>query len=423
MLLKTVFTNSAIQVINFLGSIAAARLLGPEGRGHLALVLLYPQFIANLIFGGLDRAASVLGGTRRLSSPLYTAGSLSVLLAIPALLIAYVVISSEVSDPTLRGWSYLYCAYVPALYFFNLMVALFAGTGDFSRYNLARLSYYLAYAGLLVVLIVLPLSRLGVFVTANLGAVYTAFAISLGLMLASGITPKSSPLVAVRRDATALIRSAGVFALPVGMAHVSANLYQILLSHLADASALGLFVVYFSYGRLVSGVAGAINVRTFQSSIAGQDGGFARVFRMSAVIYVLLAVLLFVVAPLAIRLLYGEGFVGDAGVARLLILSAVCFFLSEMLAEYYKGKEKVAADVWSQVLYCSVVAMLGFWLVPSHGIGGMAAAVVVADAARLMLLATLAPNVSGVSIEQLVRFSRQDLQDVAQGVKRALVPR
>src|SRR5258708_16565435 len=60
MIVRTVWTNLAIQAMTFATSVLTARILGPVGRGELALVLLYPQLVAGIALMVVDRAVSVL---------------------------------------------------------------------------------------------------------------------------------------------------------------------------------------------------------------------------------------------------------------------------------------------------------------------------------------------------------------------------
>ena len=69
MIIHTTVNNFIILLINLLTSILAARLLGTDGRGQLALVLLYPQMIATMGLLGLDRGIAIIGGQKRLNYP------------------------------------------------------------------------------------------------------------------------------------------------------------------------------------------------------------------------------------------------------------------------------------------------------------------------------------------------------------------
>ncbi|MCH7540941.1 MAG: hypothetical protein IH999_11195, partial [Proteobacteria bacterium] len=57
----------AIQLSNLASGILAARLLGPEGRGELAVIILWPSLIAAL--GALGITESVIYHTANRSEP------------------------------------------------------------------------------------------------------------------------------------------------------------------------------------------------------------------------------------------------------------------------------------------------------------------------------------------------------------------
>ena len=185
MIIRTLSANLAIQLTTFATSVLSARILGPVGRGELALVLLYPQLVAGVGLLGVDRAVAILSGNRELSRPASAIGKLVLLLSFPVMATGYAVVHWRVSDIHLAGLATLYLAYVPAMFFFLLAVSLFNGVGDFQRFNLARLSYYLI--NLVLVLVIwwaapILMDLLDWVVFANLVSVYGVLALALGML-------------------------------------------------------------------------------------------------------------------------------------------------------------------------------------------------------------------------------------------------
>src|SRR5258708_23596435 len=187
MIVRTVWTNLAIQAMTFATSVLTARILGPVGRGELALVLLYPQLVAGIALMGVDRAVAVLSGRGRFARPVTAIIKLAMLLSIPAMGAGDAVLTWRVADPHLSGLATIYLAYVPAVYFFTLAVYLFNVTGDFVRFNVVRLGFYVLNLIVLIsIWLVAPFAALDWVVVANLVSVYGGLALAGWLLRGFG---------------------------------------------------------------------------------------------------------------------------------------------------------------------------------------------------------------------------------------------
>ena len=87
MILGTISINIVVAIINIVTSILAARVLGADGRGELALILLYPQAIATMGLLGVDRGLSLLSGSKEIMPSLKFVIFLSALITIPVVVI------------------------------------------------------------------------------------------------------------------------------------------------------------------------------------------------------------------------------------------------------------------------------------------------------------------------------------------------
>lgn len=208
------------------------------------------------------------------------------------------------------------------------------------------------------------------------------------------------------------MKKSAIFVFPAGFALVCANVPQLILGQLNEVKGLGLFTVYLSYSRLAAIIAGAFNLRVFQLSIVGNDQNFANQFRLALLIYLTCAVGLYLAAPMAITLLYGRDFVAELGSARILLGSAVCFHLAEMLNERFKGRSTVTPDITSQATYAVGTMAAAVLMVPSHGLLGLAIAVVVGDVARLATLVWLAQRIGGLRVGSLFQIRTTDFHEL-----------
>jgi antigen flippase len=412
MIAGTIWTNFAIQAMTLATSVLAARLLGPLGRGELALVLLYPQLVAGIAFLGVDRAVAILGGRGDLRSPAATIAKLVLLFSLPAMASGYVAVTWRVVDSHLAGLAVAYLAYVPAVYFFTLSVALLNGVGDFSRFNTARSWFYGCNLFLLLaVWAAAPMKVLDWIVLANLVSVYAAFAAGVWLMW-KHFRRSERPVPSDRGEMRRVLGLSLVFALPAVLANVSNSAYQILLEHWMGVRPLGLFVVYFSYSRLLAPLGSAIGSHVFHIGIAGKKVDMSRTHRQSLVIYLLCSVPLWLLAAWLIPFIFGREFVGDAEATAFLFVSSMFGLSADNLAEFVKGRGKVAADIHGRLFYLGTLAVLGGVLMPSLGLLGLALALASADALRCAYLVVRVARETGETAREFWRVSPADLVDL-----------
>jgi O-antigen/teichoic acid export membrane protein len=385
MIVRTLQTNFAIQVITFVTSILVARILGPTGRGELSLVLLYPQLVAGIALLGVDRAVAVLGGRGELTHPVATIIKLALLFSIPAMLAGYATVIWRVADAHLAGLATTYLIYVPAMLFFLLAVSLFNGTGDFSRFNQTRLGFYSFNFALVLALwltmpsILLPLDWV---LLANLAAVYGALALAVWMLRDFKSTMGCPSVKAGKGDVRTVLGMAVVFALPGSLAQFSSSAYQIALEHLMDVRALGFFVVFLSYSRLLSPIGSAIGSHVFHLGTSGDNHDIARITRLSLLVLLGCAVPMWIVAGWLIPMIFGLAFVVDGRTVGILLLSTLLALLADSMAEYLNGQRKVAADIVGRILYLITLGILAVLLVPQLGFLGMALAMAIGDMLR-----------------------------------------
>lgn len=410
MIVRTLRTNFAIQLITFATSILMARILGPAGRGELALVLLYPQLVAVLSLMGVDRAIAVLSGRGELDRPIAAIFKLVLLFSIPAMGLGYATVIWRVADAHLVGLATMYLSYVPAVYFFMLFSFLFNGTGDFARFNLVRLGFYFVNLALLLAIwAVAPISSLDWVVLANLASVYGGLALAVWLLRGFRYSGDLGNKKAKTNDVKNVLRLALVFALPAALAQFSGSIYQIILEHHLGVEPLGLFVVYFSYSRILSPVGSAIASHVFYHGITGKDQDIARICRLSLIIYILCSLPLWLFSRWLIPLIFGHGFVVDLWVIAFLLISGMFALLADNMAEFLKGYKKVRADNWGRLIYLVTVGILGWWLVTPWGLIGMAFAIALADILRYSYLIGHIGRFTGQYVGKFWQVTRSDI--------------
>ncbi len=409
MIFETTVTNFLILGINFATSILAARLLGPDGRGALALVLLYPQAVANIGLLGIDRSVSILGGKKELSNPVLAIASISLALTVPAIIIIYSLVTLQIDDPELVKLSLVYSLYTPALYWFLLTISWFNGLGHFREYNLSRFAFYGSYLALLITLWVTKDSLLQGFVYANLVSVYVAMFVS-GLFIFKRVRrPLFISCSTLIQDCISIFKKALVFLLPSILVVLATRLDQIILTNYLAVEYLGLFVVYLAFGRLIGPLANAINVNIFHFSISEGKYNISRIMRISIFVYFASLIIMYGMAPFAIGLLYGSEYTTHIASARILLVSSFFFFASQVFNEYLKGRSQGVQDTISQLLYIVILVVGGYVLIPLYSIAGLALSMAFGDFIKFVYLLLLFSKKTGFPTHTLVFLRKDDL--------------
>ena len=414
---KTLATNLLIQGITFGTSVLTARLLGPVGRGELASVLLYPQLVASMCLLGVDRAVAVRAGRGELARPAHMLFALTAILALPAAIVAYVVIHMQIRDSQLVVLSTQYIAYIPALYFFMLATLMFNGMGDFSRFNHVRLGFYVAnILGLALIWLLHPTATLGWVVAANLASVYSGLLLAVWLVRSMS-SPKQKVQTATQIQSVLIL--ALPFALPAAMSHFAALAYQVVLEQRTSAAAFGSFIVIYSYSRLLSPVGNAVGSHIFRLGISGAHCDLASVFRRGWIVYLCCALPLVVTAQWLIPAVFGQDFPVDLLAIAALLMACVFALSADSMAEFLKGRTMVRTEIIALALSLGVTFCAGWLLVPRIGIVGMALAIAVAEFIRCSLLAMRAAAVSGTKLASFCQPTADDISELLLALRSA----
>ncbi len=424
MIVGTAANNLVILLINFATSILAARLLGVDGRGQLALVLLYPQLIAAMGLLGLDRGIAITGGQKRLNCPTISITVLAVVLTAPVMIISSYMIIREITDPLLEKLSLLYMLYIPALYLFMFSSSLFNGIGMFFEYNISRLSFYGSYFVLIIVFWMSDISLLNSFIYASLLSVYVVMFVSIIFQIKARsqgeIEERNWKLANIVKDLIVIFKKSSVFIIPGILLVLSARLDQVIVSNYLELKYLGLFVVYVAFSQLLAPIANAINVNVFHLGIKNPGDDIGKVNRLTIFIYMVGSVLLALLAPFLINLLYGESYLEHVSSARLLVLSAFLFFSTKAINEFMMGKSMVLQDVTANVIFIAAMIWCVYLFIPALSITEVAISMVAANFLRFLYLILVFRRLSGRKISEFLLVRLTDIRWVVFSVRRAL---
>ena len=408
-------TSLAIQGLNVVTGVLLARALGPQGRGELAAVMLWPSLFATLgALGVADATAfyaardSADRGTL-VGSTLVVGVFQSVLLVGAAALAIPFVLSGY--DREAVHAAYLFLAFIPlTLLALHLMYAL----NGFHRFGWFQLLRLLAVAPVAAGLVALALA--GSLRVTTAVPVYLAANLVAGLVAAAALVRTG---LGRRRSSTALARQLLGYGVRSHLSTVAGSLNerldQLVISVFLAPARLGLYVVAVTFTSATSLIGASVSYIALPAIAREPDGArraaAARRFTVLTLLAsVAIALPLLAFTPALLGLLFGDAFRSVTGVARLLLVAAVVLSVNRALGAILKGAGRpLDAGVAEAVALLATVGGLAV-LLPALGLMGAAVASLVAYTVSTAWMAARAARGLGVPVSDLLVPRLADLR-------------
>lgn len=391
--LHTFGANVLILGINVCTGVLTARILLAEGRGELAAVILWPQFLAYMLTLGVP--GSLVYQIRRHpeteSASTGAALVVGVLMGLIATLVGVlgVPIWLHQYGPENVRLAQLLMALAPVGVVGLILLGAMQAREAFGYYNVFR---YLP-----PILTLLPLALLAI------GGHLTVTTAAWTYMLA-GLPALAWGLWWIRKYLRPSLRGARAVLAPLLhyglrawgtdlLGTVGSQLDSALVVGLLGPAEMGLYVVAQSLARLVSFVPNAVIPvllpRAMDSSGRNALATVGKAASLTLAGTAVFAVPLFVAGGLLLRLIYGTEFASAEAVLRLLLIEAVLSGLAGVLSQAFLALGRPGTVSLLQGLAVATVAPLLLLLVPLLGLVGAGAALLAATGIRLLAVMLL----------------------------------
>jgi O-antigen/teichoic acid export membrane protein len=412
----SVATTGLIQVANIATGLIAARLLLPEGRGELAVIMLWPGLLAELGALGLYdallyRSATAAAPARKIfATMMWLGAALSIaligigLIAIPLALAA---------DPVwLQNIAVAYmCAFLPAYFAALYIGAMFQGHLDMVTWNIVRVMVPLGYLVAILAMWADGRAEVGGFAVAYIIGHILCILIGLALLAKRGWLGIAPDLP--------LARSLLVYGIKVHVGDIMSalrqRLDQALVALLLPNADLGHYVVALTVANgpliLVFTIANvAFPKISQQTTHDGKLVVFGRYLRVCIALALAAAVSLIVLSVWLVPLLFGAPFAPSVPIAQVLLLGMVPFAAKSMLADALKAWDRSLAISHAEIvgLVTAVVALA--LLLPTMGIIGAAWSLVATHVATAIAMALSLRRQLGIAVLPLLRPTPDDWQ-------------
>jgi len=402
----TLFAQVAILVFGALSGVVVARLLGPEGRGELAALTLWPTMLVSLATMGINQAIVFNTGRRRLTlSEIWTSSTIigfgqSILVVIVGLPVISLALRHYPSS--VRDLAFLFLAASPLIILGGYPGNLLQGILDLSSFNLIRTIAPSVYTLGIAVLFFLhrPVLR-GVVCFQILGY-------SLALGIGYWILFKKEPIRIVWNGGAclSLINYGWKTQLGNVSSYVNRSADQLVLSLFVAPNELGVYAVAVTMATAVGLFPQAAGIVTLAAGSSSNPNEARKIIRHSFLASLLwlsiMCTLLFIFAPTLIKLLFGSAFAGSATACRILLPGSAALGLNQVLYDGARSLGEPALPSYAEG-FATVVTFLGLWaFLPKFGYVGAAIASTLAYVSSLGLMLFLCRSRLRIALRDLV---------------------
>jgi O-antigen/teichoic acid export membrane protein/O-antigen ligase len=386
----------ASQLVLVVSGVLAARILGPQDRGYLALLVLVPLVLAQLGHMGVPLAVTYYlvqfgDHTRRIIRDLARLTILQIICALLIQAVVFVVLLRHESR-SVHLAAFLSFAYTPTLFVQQFALSILQGQRRFRAFNILRVLPGALYSLTVVILFLLGGGDLFTIFTLF---VATSFLTSiLTSIFAARSTLSFTSVDSERPRVSEMFR----FGLKGFFGSVSPidnlRVDQAVIALLLNPVALGLYVVAQSFTNLPRFIAQSIGMVAYPHVAAAPSRRAARsamwrYVAFSVVISGAVIALLELGSDWLIRFFFGPAFSGGVTVTRILLLGV--FFLStrRVLTDGARGAGSPGAGSLAEAASWASLALGLVILVPHLGIEGVAIALAASWAFSLLVLLVL----------------------------------
>jgi len=414
-------SNVFAVLIGFLIDIVISRQLGPEGRGLYASVLVVPLLVVSFTMMGVRRSAVYHIGKKIYNDDRTVSGVMQVLVitAIFAILVS--------------GLSFLYfkpkgltiplvllaVSSIPVRLVLSYASGIYLGREQFKRSNLINwLPLFLNLAGVLLFVAVLHWSVAGALL-----ALFVSNLLVAGISLKHIFTEYKISFKPDKEVMLSLVKLGIGYAFALLIMQLNYKVDILLLQKLSTLDQVG----YYSLGVAISDklwqlpTAMGVVVLSRTANMLDETSlnqSVSRLLRISFVLVLLAAAILWLIIPYFLPLIFGGKFVPSVDVVRAMLPGIVIFVLPRILNSRFAGigQPKVLIAIFVPALIINILLNL-IWI-PAYGGVGAAWASNVSYAFGAVTLLIVYSVKMQISFREIVRFQKSDFDVVINFLKR-----
>ena len=371
-------TNIVMTIVGLASGLLAARMLGPQGRGHLAAIQCWPMLFAALAMLGTPEAVVYYSSRNpdRAAEYLGTSRVIALISGVAFLALGWLLMPSLLRSQSLSTvwFARVYLFMIPLYALIDLPRNALRTVGAWGTWNALRLVHASLWLGVLVGGWVIPrLANPGALACLFLG-LQAIFAAPHSLVISRYIPGSYT----VAPDLRGPLVQFGIPTMATILPQtLNLRLDQLLMASFLGPQPLGYYVVAVAWAGAATPVFQAVGAVLFPHISAMPEPllhhEFLKVFLYRVLMAVAcITILLLALTPLAIRLLFGMEFRPSTPAALILTIASGFSGLNLVLSAGLQGYGRPKSILKAELLGLAVTSLSLAVLLPSLGIVGAA---------------------------------------------------
>jgi len=425
--MSSITKNSAITfssqilifALGFVASIILARVLGPEGKGIYALIVLIPALMLRLGSLGIEAANVYFTGSKRYGIKDIVSNSLlsSILLSSILVSLFFGVFHLDIFQNFLDSnqinpfYLWLIVLTVPLTLFSRFLISIFLGAEKITIYN--KVNIFNSTFQLILITVFLVILKQGVF-----GAVisYVLGIIGCALVVIILITKLTKITFYLNQR---LLKDSTKYGLKAYFGNLTQflnyRLDMLLVATFLTPASVGLYSISVGIAERLWMLPGTIATVLFPriSSLKDKDANnlTPRITRHTFLIIFVLALILALIARPLIKILFGSVFLPSVMPLMILLPGIIALGGCKILTADLAGRGKPQFGTYASFVSLAVNIPLNLWLIPKWGISGAAFASSVAYITATLMVMAAFVKISNTSWVTILLFNKYDFQD------------
>ncbi|MBF2087341.1 MAG: oligosaccharide flippase family protein [Synechococcales cyanobacterium K44_A2020_017] len=417
--IQTFVVKVLVIAINMGTGIITARVLGSEGRGELAAVILWPQFLAYALTLGVPQ--SLLYNLKRYpeeKSELFsTALVLSFILGLVASGVGIIFMPlwlSQYSPDIVRAAQWFMLA-SPLSLMSMVFAASFEARDEFTFSNQIR--YFIPLSTLVFLLLLLAFD---VDNPITFGMAYVLPSVPVGIWMFTRLWSRYQFSMQNMYAASKRLLDYGIKAYGIDLiGSLSGKIGQALVVGMLTATSMGLYTVAISLSRVLNTFEEAINIVLLPKASARPLPEIilltGRAVRASTFLTLLCVIPLLLLGPFFLTLLYGEDFAPATAVFRILLVEVLISGTTWMLAKSFMAAGRPGVVTVLQGIGLGITVPMMLLLIPRYGLIGAGLALLISTSVRFVLVLVSYPLVLKIAPPNLL-ITLDDVQYIRRSI-------
>lgn len=417
-----VFVSNILAITSaLLVDILLSRELGPDGRGLYTSVLVVPLIVTSFVMLGIRRSAVFHLGQKDFDANRIVSGILSLLVitSILAVMVSGLVFIVIPPEGLTLPIAMLALLSVPVKLVLVYSGGIYIGTEDFKRSNIqVWLPVFIDLIGILLFVLLFKWSVYGALLSLFLANVVVAV-FSLSYLFKT----YQIRLSADKEMMWSLAKMGLAYAVAVVVMQLNYRVDILLLQELSTMKEVGFYSLGVAISdklwQLPSAIGLVVMSRTANVEDTFKlDRDVAKLMRLSFLIVLIAAFVLWLVIPYLLPFIYGQRFTPSIPIVRLMLPGIIMFVIVRILSGRFAGAGQPKLLILLFVPTLLVNVILNVIWIPSYGGLGAAMATNVSYTLGALGMLVLFSVKMNISFKDLIVYQRSDFAFLSKVAKR-----